>query len=60
MRHRKRGSCEICGKWDWLENIYEQVGGKYHNFDVCPDCAKEHERELELTRQNFQRQFGEN
>ena len=54
----KRGSCEVCGKWSYLEPIDKQVGGKYHKFEVCPDCAKEHEKGPELTRQNHQRQFG--
>lgn len=60
MKHVKSGSCEICGQWNNLEPITKQVGGKYHKFDVCPKCAKEHERKLEMTRQNFQMQFGSN
>lgn len=54
--------CDECQKVtpsDELKLIYKQRGNESHAMYVCPECAKKHERELELTRQNFQDQFGE-
>ena len=52
---RAKYAVKSCG---YLQIISKQIGGKYHRFEVCHDCAKEHEKILELTRQNYQRQFG--
>lgn len=37
----------------------KQIGGETKMLRVCPACKKKHEEELEMTRQNFQTQFGE-
>lgn len=53
--------CEICGElYPSLTRIYKQLHGEYKWYDVCPVCAKQHERDLEMCRENFRRQFGEN
>jgi len=53
-------NCELCGIYGEVEIIDKQFKGEFKRIHVCPKCKKEHERELELTRQNFKRQFGEN
>ena len=40
--------------------IDKQMRGEWRRLMVCEECKKEHERELEMTRKNFQMQFGEN
>lgn len=52
--------CEECKSWvPHRTLINKQIAGKYDTRWVCDECLKKHERELELTRQNFQAQFGE-
>lgn len=51
--------CKLCGTYGEVEIIDKQIKGEFNIICVCPKCKKEHERELELTRQNFRRQFGE-
>lgn len=53
-------NCGLCGTYGEVEVIYKQIKGEFKRIFVCPVCKEEHERELELTRQNFRRQFGEN
>ena len=63
--------CDNCGKplvhYAKLGEIYEsthvihkQVGGVFKRMLVCTECLREYEKELETTRENFRRQFGEN
>lgn len=54
--------CDECQKVtpsDELKLIYKQEGCEFHAKYVCPGCAIEHEKHLEMCRQNFQAQFGE-
>lgn len=52
--------CELChGTTFALIPISKQLRGHYRNLLVCPACKEQHERELEMCRQNFQRQFGD-
>ena len=52
--------CEECKSWvPHRTLINKQIAGEYDTRWVCDECLKKHERELELTRQNFQAQFGE-
>lgn len=53
--------CNLCHKYSKLLFIIDkQIGGEYRRLQVCGGCKKEHERELEMTRENFRRQFGNN
>ena len=54
--------CQICQKsfsQEQLFKISKQISGDFRLLNVCPDCKKKHEEDLERTRQNFQAQFGE-
>lgn len=51
--------CQGSFPLDQLFLIYKQIGGKTRMRRVCPACKKKHDEELEMTRQNFQAQFGE-
>jgi predicted amidophosphoribosyltransferase len=54
--------CDECQKVipsDELKRIHKQHGLRMLPEYVCPECYEKHEKELELTRQNFQAQFGE-
>lgn len=53
-------TCELCKKSALeLFRISKQMHGAWRLLHVCGECKAEHERELELTRENFRRQFGE-
>jgi hypothetical protein len=51
-------NCELCGKYGEVTKISKQIGGSFHWKFVCPECEAAHEHELELTRENFRRQYG--
>ena len=53
------GRCELCGTGDVLYRISKQIGGAFYLKDVCKSCYYEHQKELEMTRKNFQVQFGD-
>lgn len=53
------GGCDLCGKLSGLTLIHKQIGGAFHRKMVCKKCYDEHQKELEMCRQNFQRQFGD-
>lgn len=54
-------TCELCGnKAPNLIPIFKQERGEFHKYNVCPECEYKHSRELAATRENFNRQFGEN
>jgi hypothetical protein len=53
--------CELCDRMCFtLIKIYKQLHGEYRQLYVCRECYDKHQRELELTRQSFYWQFGEN
>lgn len=53
--------CNLCHKYAAAQFVIDrQIGGEYRRLHVCGECKKEHERELAMTRENFQRQFGDN
>lgn len=53
--------CALCNKEsNSLTTIDKQLHGEFKRLSVCDDCKKQHERDLEMTRQNFYRQFGQN
>lgn len=55
------GHCELCGKLAMeMFQIHKQIGGEFKRVCVCPKCLEQHNRELEMTRENFRRQFGDN
>jgi protein-arginine kinase activator protein McsA len=51
--------CAICGDREAVAIINKQMRGEWHRLMVCGECKKKHEHELEMTRKNFQMQFGE-
>ena len=51
--------CQNSFPQDQLFLVSKQIGGETKMRRVCPACKKKHEKELEMTRQNFQAQFGE-
>lgn len=51
--------CQNSFPVEQLSTIYKQVAGETKPLRVCPDCREKHEKDLELSRQNFQAQFGE-
>lgn len=51
--------CQNSFSSDELFTIAKQVGGQTKLLRVCVDCKEKHEKDLELSRQNFQAQFGE-
>lgn len=53
------GACDLCAKLSPLTPISKQIGGTFHRKMVCKDCYEKHQKLLEMTRQNFQRQFGD-
>lgn len=54
-------TCELCGnKAPHLIPIFKQERGEFHKYNVCPECEYKHSQELAATRENFNRQFGEN
>ena len=52
--------CEDCGKVvDYkLRIIDKQIAGEFKRLHVCVECYITHQKNLEMTRENFQRQFG--
>ena len=53
--------CELCGnKAPHLIPIFKQERGEFHKYNVCPECEYKHSQELAATRENFNRQFGDN
>ena len=52
-------NCGLCGEYGEVESIDKQIKGEFRHIFVCPTCKEQHERELEMTRENFRRQFGE-
>ena len=54
-------SCMLCGVHINGEPhvISKQTPYGFMRMKVCDKCNAEHERNLEMLRQNFQRQFGE-
>lgn len=58
---RNPGHCMACDGLAMTQFlIYEQLGGEFKTMYVCNRCRMEHEKRLEMTRENFRRQFGEN
>lgn len=53
------GACDLCGTLSKLTPIAKQIGGAFHRKMVCMKCYDEHQKELEMTRKNFQLQFGD-
>lgn len=52
--------CDYCKKGTHHTTcIHKQIAGETRVLFVCDDCKAQHEKELEMTRENFQRQFGE-
>lgn len=51
--------CQNSFPAEQLSTIYKQIAGETKSLRVCLDCRDKHEKELEMSRQNFQAQFGE-
>ena len=53
--------CEDCGKVvDYkLRIIDKQIAGSFKRLHVCIECYIAHQKYLEMTRENFRRQFGD-
>ena len=59
--HNGGTRCGMCGRsTSRLTTINKQLGGEFKRRFVCSDCLEQHKRELEMTRENFRRQFGNN
>lgn len=59
--HNNAIGCEMCGKvTSRLVWISKQWHGDFKKMFVCQECLEKHKRELEMTRENFYRQFGDN
>ena len=54
----KYGKCEKCGKQTMLEIEWYQEHGETNAYFVCKECREKREKEREMTRQNYQAQFG--
>lgn len=51
-------NCDICKKREATSQDFVQRPKGFIKVNVCPVCHAEIERDREMTRQNFQRQFG--
>ena len=50
--------CDICEKKEATSYDFVQSRQGFIKVNVCPECQAKIERQREMTRQNFQRQFG--
>lgn len=50
--------CELCGRTaSYMHVFYKQIHGQFKQVTACDTCKKQHEVDLERTRQNFQMQY---
>lgn len=57
------GKCENdngCKEEGELGLVYVQMGGKSKPMWLCAKCRTEHEKILEMIRNNYEMQFGKN
>lgn len=59
LMKRLYGYCDICKKYGRVFNVFKQWHGEVKSMGLCSECKKEHEKDLEMCRKNFQRQFGD-
>lgn len=52
--------CYYCEKTEDLQECQIQVAGEMFYADLCPEHYQERQRHLEMIRQNYVAQFGEN